>query len=222
VKRQRTITVLLLSTALFACSSTESDWNKAQSANTVTAYQDFLKQHPDGPHAQEARNRVQKMTDDQAWSEAQATNTVEAYQQYLQKEPTGTHAQDAQTQITSLQRAAAWKTAQAANTEPALQEFLQKYSSGPEVEQARAQLQKLQSEGYRVQLGSFRDQKDAEKSRDNLKSRLSGTVQDVEIIPPSQSEKRYRVASGPMTEQDAKSACARLKKEHQHCEVVKR
>lgn len=216
------IPVLVLATALLACSSTESDWSKAQAANTAAAYQDFLKQHPDGPHAQEARDRVQKMEDDHAWADAQKSDTVEAYQQYLQQEPTGAHAHDAQTQITSLQSASAWKTAQAANTEPALQDFLQKYGTAPEAAQARTQLQKLQSEGYRVQLATFRQQTDAEKSRDSLKSRLSGELEDVEVVPPSGSEKRYQVTSGPLTEADAKSACAKLKKQHQHCEVIKR
>jgi len=221
VNIMKTVPLIIVGAVLAACSSTESDWSKAQAANTEPAYQDFLKQHPDGAHSQEARERIQKMEDDQAWSDAQKANTLEAYQQYLQKQPNGTHTQDAQTQITGLERAAAWQTAQAANTPSALQDFLQKYSTGPEADQARAQLQKLQSEGYRVQLATFKEQKAAEKSRDTLKSRLSSDLQDVEVVPPSGSEKRYRVASGPMTEEDAKSACAKLKKAHQHCEVVK-
>jgi outer membrane protein assembly factor BamD (BamD/ComL family) len=217
----KTVPLIIVSAVLAACSSTESDWNKAQAANTEAAYQDFLKQHPDGAHAQEAHSRIQKIEDDQAWSDAQKSNTLEAYQQYLQKEPNGAHTQDAQTQITSLERAAAWKNAQAANTQSALQDFLQKYSTGPEADQARAQLQKLQSEGYRVQLATFRKQNEAEKSRDSLKTRLASELQEVEVVPPAGSEKLYRVASGPMTEADAKSTCAKLKKAHQHCEVVK-
>ncbi len=222
MKTIKTVPLLIIAATLLACSSTESDWNKAQAANTATAYQDFLKQHPSGAHAQEARDRLQKIQDDQAWSDAQSANTLEAYQQYLQKQPNGAHAQDAQTQITSLERAAAWKTAQAANTEPALQEFLQKYSQGPEADQARAQLQKLQSEGYRVQLAKFRDESQANKSRDSLKTRFGSDLQDVVVVPPSGTAKDYRVASAPMTEADAKSACAKLKKAHQRCEVVKR
>ena len=221
MKAFKTIPLLAATAALLACSSSESDWHKAQTANTAAAYQDFLKQHPGAPHAQEASDRLQKIEDDQAWSDTQQANSLAAYQQYLQKEPNGAHASQAQEEITALQRAEAWQTAQAANTEPALQEFLQKYNTGPEADEARTQLQKLQSEGYRVQLATFKQEQQANKSRDSLKTRLSSELQDVVVVPPSGSEKSYRVASGPMTEEDAKSACAKLKKEHQRCEVIK-
>jgi outer membrane protein assembly factor BamD (BamD/ComL family) len=222
VKIIQTVLSLVITATLVACSSAESDWSKAATANTAAAYQDFLAKHPTGAHVQDAQDRLQKIADDQAWSDAQQGNTLDAYQQYLQKEPNGAHATDAHAQIDALQRATDWKTAQAANTESALQDFLKKYSQGPEVDQARAQLQKLQSEGYRVQLGSFKDEKAAEKSRDSLKTKFGSELNDVQVIPPSGSEKQQRVASGPMTEADAKAACAKLKKAHQHCEVIKR
>lgn len=222
MKIARIASLLIPTALLIACSSAQSDWNKAEAANTAAAYQDFIKQHPSDTHAQQARDRLQKIEDDQAWSDAQQANTLDGYQQYLQKEPNGTHVDDAHTQVTALNRASDWKTAQAANTETALQGFLQKYSQGPEVDQAREQLKKLQAEGYRVQLASFKDEKQAEKSRDSLKARFGSDLPDVVVIPPTGSEKLHKVASGPMTEADAKSACAKLKKAHQHCEVVKR
>ena len=221
MKTIQTAPLLILTALLFACSSAQSDWNKADAANTAAAFQDFLKQHPNDDHAQEARNRLQKIEDEQAWADAQKSNTLDAYQQYLQKEPNGTHVEDAHTQLTTLERGAAWKTAQSANTESALQGFLQKYSQGPEADQAREQLKKLQSEDYRVQLASFKDEKQAEKSRDSLKARFSSELHDLVVMPPNGSEKLNRVASGPMTEADAKSACMKLKKDHQRCEVVK-
>lgn len=218
----QTVLSLVVITVLVACSSAESDWSKAAAANTAAAYQDFLSKHPTGAHAQDAQDRLQKIADDQAWSEAQQGNTLDAYQQYLQKQPNGAHATDAHSQVDALNRAADWKTVQAANTEPALEDFLKKYNQGPEVDQARAQLQKLQSEGYRVQLASFKDEKAAEKSRDALKARFGSELNDVVVVPPSGTEKQQRVVSAPMTEDDAKAACAKLKKAHQHCEVVKR
>jgi cell division septation protein DedD len=221
VKTIHTVPLLILPALLIACNSAQSDWNKADTANTTAAFQDFLNQHPNDTHAQEARDRLQKIEDGLAWQDAQKSNTLDAYQQYLQKEPNGAHVEDAHTQVTTLERAAAWKTAQSANTESALQGFLQKYSQGSEVDQAREQLKKLQAEGYRVQLASFKDEKQAEKSRDSLKARFSSELHDVVIVPPNGSEKLERVESGPMTEADAKSACTKLKKDHQHCEVVK-
>jgi outer membrane protein assembly factor BamD (BamD/ComL family) len=222
VKTVQTVLSLIIATVLVACSSAESDWSKASTANTAEAYQDFLTKHPTGAHAQDAHDRLQKLADDKDWSDAQQSNTVDAYQQYVQKYPNGAHVTDARTQVDALNRAADWKTAQAANTEQALQDFIQKYNQGPEVDQAKAQLQKLQSEGYRVELASFKDEKAAEKSRDSLKAKLGSELSDVVVVPPSGSQKQHRVVSAPMTEADAKTACAKLKKAHQHCEVIKR
>jgi outer membrane protein assembly factor BamD (BamD/ComL family) len=205
---------------LAACSSAESDWKKADSQNTAAAYQDFLTQHPNDAHAQEARDRIKKLEDEQAWTDAQKTNTADAYQQYLSKEPNGAHADEAHNQLTALQRGADWKTAQAANTPAALQDFLKKYSAGPEADEARAALEKLQ--GYRVKLGAFKDEKSAQKAHDELEKKYGSDVPGLEVVAPAGAEKRHIVASGPMTEDDAKAACAKLKKAHQSCEVVKR
>lgn len=219
MKTMHTVSLLILTALLVACSSAESDWKKADTANTAAAFQDFLTQHPSDTHAQEARDRLAKLQDEQAWSDAQSSNSLEAYQQYLQKQPSGAHVQDAHRQITALERAADWKTAQAANTAAALQDFLKKYTEGPEVDQAKAQLQKL--EGYRVQLAVLRDQKAAEKARASLQTRFNSELHAVVVVPPAASQKGYRITSEPMTETDADSACTKLKKAHQHCEVVK-
>jgi cell division septation protein DedD len=205
---------------LAACSSAESDWKKADSQNTAAAYQDFLTQHPSDTHAQEARDRIRKLEDEQAWADAQKANTTDSYQQYLQKQPNGAHADEAKNQVAALERAADWKTAQSANTAAALQGFLQKYSQGPEADEARAALDKLQ--GYRVQLGAFKDEKSAQKAHDDVQKRFGSDVPGLEVVAPTGSEKRHVLASGPMTEEDAKAACAKLKKAHAHCEVVKR
>lgn len=219
MKTLRILPLLVSAALLAACSSAQSDWNKAAAANTTAAYQDFLKQHPGDAHAQEARDRLQRLNDDHDWSDAQKANTLDAYQHYLQAQPNGSHAEEARAQVASLERSAAWQTAHAAGTVAALQEFLQKYAQGPEADQAHEQLKELQ--GYRVELASFKDAKHAEKSRDSLKARLNSELPDIVVLPASASNKLNRVASGPMTEADAQAACTQLKKRHQHCEVIK-
>src|SRR5579872_6563625 len=101
---------------LAACSSARQDFQKASAANTVAAYQDFIKQHPNTDLAVQAQNRVTALEDDQEWSSAQQANTLEAYQQYLQAHPSGMHSADARDKVTGFERADAWKAAQAANT----------------------------------------------------------------------------------------------------------
>jgi hypothetical protein len=207
---------------LAGCSQAASDWKKADSQNTIAAYQQFLQQHSDSEHASVARERVAAMQDDEAWTAAKATNTVDAYQNYLASQPKGLHSGEANTQITDLKRAAAWKVEQAANTESSIGDFLSQYASGPEADAARAQLQKLQTEKYRVRLGSFHDVAQAEKARGDMQTRFASELHQVVVVPPSGSDKLTHVSSGPMTEDDAKAACGSLKKLHQRCEVVKR
>src|SRR5579885_2392734 len=78
---------------LLACSSIEADWQQATTANTIGAYQDFLKQHPNGQHADEARSRIRAIEDDQAWLAAVTANTQQSFEQYLHNHPNGSHAQ---------------------------------------------------------------------------------------------------------------------------------
>src|SRR5579872_1454034 len=151
------------------CSSPDVDWQKADAAGTVAAYQTFLNEHPNDARAAQARERIQKLQDEEAWLQAQKTNTPEAFQAYVKDQPNGAHVSEARDSATALERAADWKVAQADGKQPALERFLQKYSQGPEVEQARTELAQLT--GYRVQLASFCSKTEAEKDKARLQSR---------------------------------------------------
>jgi len=212
---KRYLPLLILASALVACSSTEADWQKATAANTVPAYQQFLQNHPTGNHADEARSRIRALEDDQAWMEAKNANTTESFQQYLQKEPMGTHAQQARDQLTALQRASAWQVAQASGTASALQDFLQKYPTGPEADQARARL----DSDYQVQLAEYHSKREAEHAVKKLESRYGKVVQGLSVS--TGTDKLNQVHSAPMSLANAQAACTALKKSGQHCEVVK-
>ena len=218
--KRSTLACLVLSSLLAACNSIQKDWDQANAAGTVAAYQQFLQRHPKDAHAEEARARIRSLEDAQAWSTAQSANTTEAYQQYLQSEPSGAHAQEARDKLTALDEAAAWKLAQSDGSASALQGFLQKYPQGAEADQARAQLQQLAS-GYRVQLGAFRSKKQAQHERAQLKARYGKILREVVLVAPTPPEKLTRLRTGPMSQADARAACSRLRKAHQHCEVVK-
>lgn len=209
-----------LALLLIACSSNEADWQQATTANTIGAYQDFLKQHPNGQHADEARSRIRSIEDDQAWVAAINSNTQQSFEQYLHNHPNGSHAQEARDRITGFDRAAAWKTAQSEGTPAAIQAFLQKYPNGPESEEARAQLQKLQND-FQVQLASYRSRKSADRDAARMKRRFGDLLHDVVVVPSTSTDKLNHVRSASMSEADAKAACAQLKKKHQRCEVVK-
>lgn len=129
------------------------------------------------------------------------------------------HAADAQDKVNSLQQDAAWQSAQSTNTAAAYQDFLTKYPNASQADQARDALQKLT--GYQVKLASTRSKALADKLAKRLKDKFGSELQDVVVVPPAGKSKMTEVRSAPMTEDDAKAACAKLRKAHQSCEVVK-
>ena len=209
----------LTAATLLACSSAQGDWTQATSQNTVTAYQTFINQHPDDPHAADARQRIQTLQDNQSWMNAQTTNTVDSYQQYIAAEPNGAHVQEARNRVTAFQSAAAWQDAHNAGTAAALQDFLQKYPNAPQAQDARSQLAQYD---YEVQLGVFHSSKEADTARARLQDKYGKDLQSVVVVPPSGKSRTYHVASADMTQDQAKAACETLRKSHQHCEVMKR
>lgn len=219
MKKSFLVLCVISAGVLAACSSPNADWQKANQQNSVAAYQQFIQQHPNDARVEQARNRINALKDEQAWATAQSANTLDGYQQYLQQEPNGMHAADAQDKVTGLQQDAAWQTAQSTNTAAGYQDFLTKYPNAPTADQARDALKKLT--GYQVRLASVRSQAAADKLAQHLKDKFGSDLQDVVVVPPTGKSKSLEVRSAPMTESDAKAACAKLKKAHQRCEVVK-
>ncbi len=219
MKKSFLVLCVITAGALAACSNPTADWQKANTQNTVAAYQQFIQQHPNDARVAQARNRINALNDEAAWSTAQNANTAEAYQQYLQQQPNGMHAADAQDKINGLQEAAAWQNAQSTKTAAAYQEFLQKYPNSPHAADAQDALKSLT--GYQALLASTRSKTLADKLAQRLKEKYGNELQDVVVVPPTGKSKTLEVRSAPMTESDAKAACAKLKKAHQHCSVVK-
>ena len=219
MKKSFLVLCVITAGALAACSNPTADWQKANQQNTVTAYQQFIQQHPNDSRVAQARNRISALQDEQAWSTAQSANTLDAYQQYLQQEPNGMHAADAQDKINGLQADAAWSSAQSTNTAAGYQDFLQKYPNSPHASDAQDALKKLT--GFQALLGTTRSKTLADKMAARLKSKYGSDLQDVVVVPPTGKSKNLEIRSAPMTEDDAKAACAKLRKAHQHCEVVK-
>jgi hypothetical protein len=208
----------LSATLLVACSSTERDWQHAITTNTVAAYQDFLDKHPNTAQSSAAHDHIAALQDEQAWTAARQANAPEALQNYINDHSAGIHVAEAKSLIASNERSMAWTAASSANTLEALQGFLQKYPQGPEADQAKARL--AQISGYRVQLASLRSERSAEKVRDNLQGKYGDVLGSV-IIVPGATDSVHIVRSAPMGEGEANNACAKLKKDHQNCEVIK-
>ena len=215
----RGLCFLAAAALIVACSSAESDWTQASQTNTVAAYQDFLNKHADSPHATEAKQNIQTLQDNQAWMTAQQANTADAYQQYLTAMPSGAHVQEAHDKITAIQRAAAWDSAKANPTEGSLNSFIQMYPSGAETDQARALLATLDS---RAQLGAYPSSDAAEKAKAKMADKYGKQLGELVVLQPTGKSKIFHLASAAMTADQAKAACAQVKKGGQACTVVKK
>jgi hypothetical protein len=87
---------------LLAGCGADRDYQAAERANTVVAFDDYLRLHPDGAHAREARARLAGLVEEREWQRARSADTADAYQQYLRGYPAGRHAPDAAAAVASL------------------------------------------------------------------------------------------------------------------------
>lgn len=205
-------------TALLGACGAKHEWSEASSANTVAGYEKFLSTYPRDAHALDARSRIATLQDEQAWTTAQIATNIEGYRQYLATEPNGAHAQAAHDEIMARERDAAWRTAQASDTVQALQDFANEYPSSSEAVAARDRLKVIA--GYRAEFGSARSQRLADRQRDRLAKRFGKALPKVTVIEPDADNPNYRIASAPMSEQDAGAACEMLQHAGRSCRVV--
>jgi hypothetical protein len=203
---------------LAGCGSTQSDWQQASTTNTVAAYAAFVQKHPNTAQSVEAQQRIRALGDERAWARAEQANTIQSYQNYIQDDPAGIHVAEAKDHIAASERAAAWTAAASTDTPDALEAFLQKYPQGPQADQAKARLAQLS--GYRVQLASFRSQKQAEKTRDRLQGKYGDVLGSVDIVPGATADVHV-LRSASMGQGEANNACAKLRRDHLPCEVIK-
>ena len=205
------------SLGLLGCKQADTEWKRATTTNTVAAYENFARMHPDDTRRFEARRRIRALQDDAAWASAEATNTVDGYSAYLHDHTGGVHFTEADAQITSLERGDAWQSAKNQGTGRAFQSFLDKYPGGPEADQARKMLRDL---NFRVQLAEARSEAAAARLRDRLQKRFGDVVHELVVVPPSGTKSDYTVTSAPMSQGDAISECTVLERSHQNCKLV--
>ena len=104
---RRAAAFVLAGLLVAACSGADNDFETAQRSNTQAAWDDYLRQHPEGEHARAARQLLAQLVEAREWERARAADTVDGYQQYLRGYPQGPHALDASTAVANLSLAAA-------------------------------------------------------------------------------------------------------------------
>ncbi|MBN2437896.1 MAG: hypothetical protein JXL20_04775 [Deltaproteobacteria bacterium] len=109
MKRRNGGLLLLVVAVAFvsACATMQDRWEAARSANTIEAYEDFLKECPEGDLADQARIRRNELYEEGDWRDAETGNTVETYRVFLKNHPQGKHRDDAHARLETLTRSQA-------------------------------------------------------------------------------------------------------------------
>lgn len=127
--------VLVLAAA--GCDSEVRRWEKAKGADTVDAYQQFLRDNPASAHKAEAEQALQE----RAWKQAVEAGTVEAFAAFAATYSGGQHATEAKARIAALD----WRGAQQQDTVEAMRAFLAKHGDSAHAADARSRLEVLQT-----------------------------------------------------------------------------
>jgi len=142
----------------------EKAWDNALQLNSINAYSRYLEQHPQGGHAEEARQAISKIQQQQAqekqaieqkaWQAAQRENTITAYQDYLQKYPNGQYIVNANTAIQFLKQdhkqqakkteQTAFQSAKTQHSIAAYRKYLVSYPNGQYQKEALRAIKRLE------------------------------------------------------------------------------
>ena len=136
--RSRRVTILVTAIAvgvLVACASDKGSWSKAQKADSVAAYQEYLNAYPGGEFATQARTRV----DELELATAEAAGTIAALEAFVAGHPDSAVLGRADERLAQLRFAEAEK----AGTAEAWSAFLAKHAEGELAAKARAKRSEL-------------------------------------------------------------------------------
>ncbi len=237
---------LALLALLIAGCGTDADFDNAARTNTTVAWDDYLRTHPDGPHAREARERLAALLEDREWQRAHAADTADAYQRYLHGYPQGAHAHDALVAIANLNLAAAPSrdapTAPAAA--PAGDEATRAaaapaaaappgpvrappaaHAAAAPAEAAAAAAGAATPDGYRVQLGAYGSSARAERAWRSLQQRYPVLAPRTPLIAAARAADGspvYRLQVTGLERPAAQALCASLGAHNDPCIVVPR
>ncbi len=114
-KAVRVAFIVALALGIAACSREQRDWRNTQAADSIEAYEQFLKDHPSSELAAQARARVEQLAEDRDWQKAGSADSLEGYQQFVSQHPNGKWAQEARIRIENFSLA---ETQPAAPSEP--------------------------------------------------------------------------------------------------------
>jgi hypothetical protein len=130
---------IFLAVALVGCATTEKDWQTANRARTIEAYEHFLQKHPNSAQANVARRLLPQMRVNKDWRNAEKINTPDAYETFLSKHPQSKQANQATITLEALR----FKIAKEKNTIAEYESYLKRHPGGAGAQEAELRLRAL-------------------------------------------------------------------------------
>ncbi len=120
-------------------------YEAAVTKGTLAAFQEFLKQYPEGKYSQDVKNRIE---DYSLWEEAKRTNTIQAYKQYLLTSQFKTFSTEANAAIEDLQSIDEWQRLKSSKSLTEIENFIKKYPKSSVLAEAERKVHELKGVQY--------------------------------------------------------------------------
>lgn len=120
-----------------------SAWREACRLDNIGHYEAFLKEFPDSPHVDEAKNCITRLRDDNRWAASCRKNTLEAYRLYQTYWPKGRHIVDCNRIIDEILDTRAWNAALKRFTIEGFYDYLSHFQHGIHKEEANKIIRRL-------------------------------------------------------------------------------
>jgi hypothetical protein len=176
------VTLLLAQLVFSGCSSQEErGWERARRADTVEAYEAFLKEFPSGNFSAPAQTQLRKLREPEEWRKAESAGTIESYRAFLQAYPDGENSAQAESRLTEVERQMRVAQVRLSPTIESMSSYLKDYPSSPEINEIRVKLRPLllaealsrkTSTQYKEFLACFPEDSEASKIRSLLRPLL--------------------------------------------------
>jgi hypothetical protein len=170
------------------------DWEKAQAADSSSAYEHFLEVHPEGQFSEKARSRLDALREPAEWGAAKASGSQGHLRLFLEKYPSGHYASSARQELVRFEKEdqASWKKASQKDSAEAYRSYLENHPESRHAIEARQRLESLEEEadwkrvvaaggiGYQEYLDKHPEGRHSEQAREKLEKLRQTTVQRVD------------------------------------------
>jgi hypothetical protein len=233
----RVVSLVLL--CLLAGCSDLQDWQSAQRADTLEAYQSFVEGHPESQYVTVAERRIRELTEDRDWRIANERDSAESYRSFINAHPRGRWASEAKVRLQNFLATpgvigpAAVEPVEAP-APPAMlppapldEQLLPSASSLPSATVSPpAAAPEPVPVTHRIQLGAFSSRElalEAWRAARERHESLQGLVAQVVEVPStvnSPTTRVFRLQAGVASEARAREICAALSAARQACVYV--